>query len=165
MWPRDQMGIIEIEKDYIVMSVDPEANIQKKVRGEIWRGLMWKSVGPLWCLWRKNWQRIRRRLGRKLWWKFWNGSRQVWRQVGASTSINPMKTVQESFGSFLKTPVKNSSGSSTSTSTNSTLPKSLDDWFFHQTSHWVKKCRTKLRIRWGCINDFFFLIIIFRLHK
>ena len=29
------MGIIEIEKDYIVMSVDPEANIQKKVRGEI----------------------------------------------------------------------------------------------------------------------------------
>ena len=54
-------------------------------------------------------------------------------QVGASTSFNPMKTVQESFGSFLKTPVKNSSGSSTSTSTNSTLPKSLDDWYFGVT--------------------------------
>ena len=29
------MGIIEIEKDDIEMSVDPEANIQKMVCGEI----------------------------------------------------------------------------------------------------------------------------------
>ena len=48
-------------------------------------------------------------------------------QGGASTSTTPMKTAKESLGSFLNTPVKNSSGSSTTTSTNSPLLKSLDD--------------------------------------